>query len=80
MNGQMQEFFPDGTLIDGWFYETDVPTLDSLGKAYVITDYGVADDGKIYTQALQALIDEIAEQGGGVMVVPAGVYYTGIGD
>ena len=77
MNGQMQEFFPDGTPIDGWFYQTEIPTLESLGKPYVITDYGVADDGKIYTQALQALIDEIAQKGGGVMVVPAGVYYTG---
>ena len=72
-----QEIFPDGTPIDAWFYQTDVPTLKSLGKAYAVTDYGVADDGKVYTEALQALIDLIASVGGGVMVVPQGTYYTG---
>ena len=77
MNGQVQEFFPDGTPIDGWFYQTDVPSVENLGKGYVITDYGVSDDGKIYTAELQKLIDRIAQEGGGVMVVPAGVYYTG---
>ncbi len=74
---RLQEFFPDGTLIDGWFYQTELPTLEGLGKQYVITDYGVADDGKIYTQALQSLIDLIAKEGGGVLVVPDGTYYTG---
>lgn len=77
MNGFTQEFFPDGTPIDGWFYQTKTPTLADLGKAYVITDYGVKADGKIYTQALQGLIDTIAKTGGGVLVVPEGVYYTG---
>lgn len=77
MNKRMQEFFPDGTLIDDWFYQTDIPDLECLGKQYVITDYGVADDGKIYTKALQNLIDLIAQEGGGVLVVPAGTYYTG---
>ena len=77
MNGQMQEFFSDGTPIDGWFYETNIPSVESLGKAYIITDYGVSDDGKIYTAELQKLIDRIAQEGGGVMVVPTGVFYTG---
>ena len=69
--------FPDGTPIDEWFFETDVPALKTLGKQYVITEYGVFDDGKIYTAALQALIDRIHQNGGGVMVVPAGTYYSG---
>ena len=56
MREQVQEFFPDGTLIDNWFYQTDVPTLKGLGKPYVITDYGVFDDGKIYTKQLNSLI------------------------
>ena len=77
MREQVQEFFPDGTLIDNWFYQTDIPTLESLGKPYVITDYGVFDDGKIYTKQLQKLIDLIAREGGGVLVVPSGTYYTG---
>ena len=74
---QIQEFFPDGTPIDDWFYQTQTPDLEMLGKLYPITDYGVADDGQVYTQALQDLINRIAENGGGVMVVPAGTYYTG---
>lgn len=77
MSARMQEFFPDGTAIDAWFYQTEVPSLSALGKAYAVTDYGVADDGKVYTKELQALIDLIANSGGGVMVVPQGTYYTG---
>ena len=77
MNERLKEVFPDGTPIDEWFYDTNVPALDTLGKPYVITDYGVCDDGKIYTKQLQTLIDSAAENGGGVIVVPSGTYYTG---
>ena len=74
----LKEFFPDGvTVIDDWFYDTAVPTLESLGKQYVITDHGICDDGKIYTKELQALIDEVALSGGGVIVVPEGTYRIG---
>ncbi len=77
MSNRMQEFFPDGTLIDAWFYEYGIPDSESLGKRYVVTDYGVSDDGKIYTEQLQNLIDLISQKGGGVLVVPAGTYLTG---
>ena len=73
----LREFFPDGTPIDEWFYQTQAPALDTLGKAYVITDYGVVADGKVHTKQIQTLIDEAAQTGGGVIVVPKGVYYTG---
>lgn len=72
-----QEYFPDGTPIDGWFYDLTVPTLDQMGKRYRITDYGVMDDGKIYTREIQAVIDKAHSEGGGVIVVPAGTYMTG---
>ena len=72
-----QEFFPDGTPIDGWFFDTEIAGLASLGKPFVITDYGVCDDGKIYTKQIQGLIDDVAKKGGGVIVVPKGTYYTG---
>lgn len=71
------EYFPDGTVIDEWFYDVKVPKLEELGRQYLITDYGILDDGKIYTEKLQELIDLAAGQGGGVIVVPAGVYMTG---
>ncbi len=72
-----KEYFPDGTPIDSWFYNASIPEKESLGKPYVITDYGVRDDGKVYTEALQTLINTVAAQGGGVVVVPEGTYYTG---
>ena len=42
-----------------------------------IVDYGIADDGNVYTAKMQKLIDTVAENGGGVVVVPAGTYLTG---
>lgn len=72
-----KEYFPDGTEINAWFYETAAPQLEDCGKQYVITDYGVCDDGKVHTKELQALIDTVAEKGGGAIVVPEGTYLTG---
>ena len=66
------EFFPDGTPIDTWFYDTTVPALADLGTQYLVTQYGVADDGRIHTKELQQVIDLAAENGGGVIVIPAG--------
>lgn len=71
------EYFPDGTAIDEWFYDVRVPEPEELGKQYLITDYGILDDGRIYTKELQALIDRAHSEGGGVIVVPAGVFMTG---
>lgn len=77
MNKNLVETFPDGTPIDAWFYDIEVPSLSSLGKPYNIREYGVLDDGKVYTKALQGLINTVADNGGGVIVVPQGTYYTG---
>lgn len=74
---KQQEYFPDGTPIDAWFYDTNVPELEELGKAYMLSAYGILDDGKVHTAEIQSLIDEAAAQGGGVIVVPAGTYLTG---
>ena len=71
------DFFPDGTPIADWFYETTVPALEELGTPYVLTDYNILDDGNIYTKEIQKLIDTIHENGGGVLVVPKGTYRTG---
>lgn len=73
----MKEFFPDGTPIDSWFYDTHVPALEEMGKQYVLTDYNIFADGKIYTKEIQNLIDMVHENGGGVIVVPKGTYMTG---
>ncbi len=71
------ETFPDGTPIDGWFYDTDVPALEELGRQYVLTQHGILDDGRVHTEEIQNLIDTAAKEGGGVIVVPAGTYLTG---
>ncbi len=70
------EFFPDGTVIPEWYYDTAIPSLTDLGRQYPITDYGALDDGRIHTREIQTAIDAAAETGG-VVIVPAGVYYTG---
>ncbi len=71
------EFFPDKTPIPEWFYNTDIPELKDMGTQYVLTQYNILDDGKIHTQEIQALINTAHENGGGVIVVPAGTYMTG---
>ena len=73
----LHEVFPDGTPIDPWFYDTRVPALSELGRPYLLTDYGILDDGRLHTAGIQALIDTAAREGGGVIVVPAGTYQTG---
>ena len=74
----MTECWPDGTVMDAWFKNTAKVDVQTLGRQYVITDYGVSSDSTIVqTQALQQLIDRIAQEGGGVMVVPEGTFLTG---
>ena len=60
------EYFPDGTPIDDWFYDIGMPELEELGRPYVLTEYGIWDDGKVYTKEIQKVIDLAAEEGGGV--------------
>lgn len=74
---KMNELFPDGTPINDWFYDTHVPELRELGRQYSLTQRGILDDGKVHTAEIQALIDEVSKDGGGVIVVPAGTYLTG---
>ncbi len=71
-----EEYFPDGSKIEDWFYETKEPLLQNYGHSFCITDYGVKADGKVYTREIQALIEKACETGG-VIVVPPGEYITG---
>lgn len=71
------EYFPDKTPIQEWFYDTSIPKLKDMGRQYVLTQYNILDDGKIHTKEIQALIDTAYDNGGGVIVVPAGTYMTG---
>lgn len=71
------ERWPDGSKISEWFKQINPVKLAELGKQYRITDYGIVNDGKLYTEKFQKLIDDIASTGGGVVVVPEGTYMTG---
>lgn len=73
----IKEYFPDGTEIGSWFYDISVPELKDMGTVYKITDYGILNDGCIYTEKLQALIDKAHSEGGGVIYVPGGIFKTG---
>lgn len=73
----MKEKFLDGTVIPDWFYDYSIPSLESLGKRYIITDYNIKADGLLYTNQFQELIDKVHSNGGGVIVIPKGVYKTG---
>ena len=76
--GAKTEHWPDGTPIDKWFSNTEKIAVKSLGKQYVITDYGVKRDSSlVQTAAIQAVIDRAAQEGGGVVVVPEGTFLSG---
>ena len=52
--------------------------FNTLGKKYVVTDYGVKTDSTIIqTRALQSVIDKAAQEGGGVIVIPQGTFLSG---
>ena len=72
------ETWPDGTVIDAWFNDTSKVDPASLGRQYVITDYGVSlDSAIVQTSAIQAVIDRAAREGGGVIVIPEGTFLSG---
>ena len=72
------QLFPDGTPIPEWFNDTAKVSIDNLGKQYVITNYGVKNDSTIVqTEAIQKVIDQVAANGGGVVVIPQGTFLSG---
>ncbi len=70
--------FPDGTPVPAWFADTAKVSLEKLGKQFVVTEYGVKNDSSLLqTEALQAVIDRAAQEGGGVVVLPKGTFLSG---
>ena len=70
-----QDKFPDGTAIPKWFKENKTTDINKLGKKYIITDNGLKSDSTILqTRQFQAVIDQAAENGGGVVIVPKGTF------
>ena len=70
--------WPDGSPMSEWFTDTAKVDVKTMGRQYVITQYGVKNDPTILqTGQIQAVIDRCAEEGGGVVVVPRGTFLTG---
>ena len=47
-------------------------------RSVVLTDFGAVGDGvTLNTEAFAKAIDKLASQGGGILVVPAGIWFTG---
>lgn len=75
---QPRDLWPDGTPVDAWFHDTARVDIASLGRQYVITDYGVSTDSTLLqTEAIQSVIDRAAREGGGVVVIPRGTFLSG---
>ena len=75
---QAVETWPDGTVMDAWFQQVAKVDVNSLGKQYVLSDFGVIPGSpEVQTQKIQAVIDRCAQEGGGVVVVPEGTFMTG---
>ena len=72
------ERWPDGTSMSPWFHNVSKVDVASLGKRYVVTEYGVKTDSTlVQTAALQGVIDRAANDGGGVIVIPQGTFLSG---
>ena len=72
-----EKCFPDGTPMEKWFGETEAPELSAMGPACSLAEAGIRPDGRIHTAEIQALIDRTHENGGGVLVIPAGTWMSG---
>ncbi|MBO5718985.1 MAG: hypothetical protein J6R71_05130, partial [Bacteroidales bacterium] len=71
------ETFPDGSVIPAWFHDYTRVEHDASLKQYNIRKYGVKNDSTLLqTEAIQAVIDSAANNGGGVIYVPKGTYLT----
>lgn len=70
--------WPNGEVMDEWFMAPGKVDVETLGKKYDVTKYGVRQGTTdIQTRELQAVIDRAAEEGGGVVVIPKGTFYSG---
>lgn len=70
--------WPDGTVVSDWFKDASVPAPETLGKIYKISDFGaISDPNIVQTELIQSVIDKAAADGGGVIVIPEGIYKSG---
>ncbi len=68
--------FPDGTIIDEWFFDNKTPSIADFPNKYYLKDY-VLDKNKIITLEFQSLIDLVHDSNGGLIIISDGIYKTG---
>lgn len=75
---EKKETFPNGEEISQWFYDDAKINVSDLGQKFVITDFGAVQDSTVLqTVAIQNAINEANKSGGGVVVIPKGVFLSG---
>ncbi len=73
-----KDTFPDGSEISPWFSDTTKIDISKFSKSFSIADYGaVPDDSTLNTKVIQQLIDKVSAGGGGLIVVPKGIFKSG---
>jgi len=71
-------YFPDGTEIPQSLTDTTKINSEKIGVQLTVTDFGAIGDGQtLNTESIQKAIDEAANKGGGVVIIPKGRFLSG---
>lgn len=71
----MRESFLDGTKIDSFFKNNNEIDINQFNNKYYLSNY-CNDNKNIVTNVIQDLIDDISDNGGGLLIVD-NIYHTG---
>lgn len=58
-------------------WESRMISIEKSHREYNVKDFGVKGNGEVETTVLQKVIDKASQQGGGIVVIPAGKYISG---
>jgi exo-poly-alpha-galacturonosidase len=65
-------------ILSALFFSCTNAQVSDSSKHYIITEYGaIGDSQTLNTKAIQAAIDKCAEDSGGILIVPKGIFLTG---
>lgn len=77
-HGAVNNLFPDGTKITAWFNDASGIVPEAAVKKFIITDFGATiDSNRLQTAVIQKTIDAAHSSGGGIIVIPDGVFLSG---
>lgn len=62
--------------MDKFDFEVNIPTFKD--SSYLITDFGAVGDGRFDNKSvIQSTIDKCSSEGGGKVIIPRGIYFSG---